>query len=153
MYTIKAFVDGKEYMLHNPRVKNLMVGDPYFEVGDNVNGQAEFSVYPTHPFYKYVKKLTTDVVFYKDGTEVFAGRVLYDDEELNGTKKVFVEGELAYLCDSVQRQAVYHNISVVNYLKAILDKHNSQVEKRKQFALGRVSVTDPNNSLYRYSNY
>ena len=153
MYTIKAFVDGKEYMLHNPRVKNLMVGDPYFEVGDNVNGQAEFSVYPTHPFYKYVKKLTTDVIFYKDGTEVFAGRVLYDDEELNGTKKVFVEGELAYLCDSVQRQAVYHNISVANYLKAILDNHNSQVEKRKQFALGRVSVTDPNNSLYRYSNY
>ena len=153
MYTIKAFVDGKEYMLHNPRVKNLMVGNPYFEVGDNVNGQAEFSVYPTHPFYKYVKKLTTDVIFYKDGVEVFAGRVLYDDEELNGTKKVFVEGELAYLCDSIQRQAVYHNISVVNYLKALLDNHNSQVEKRKQFALGRVSVTDPNDSLYRYSNY
>lgn len=153
MYTIKAFVDGKEYMLHNPRVKNLMVGNPYFEIGDNVNGQAEFSVYPTHPFYKYVKKLTTDIIFYKDGAEVFAGRVLYDDEELNGTKKVFVEGELAYLCDSIQRQAVYHNISVANYLKALLDNHNSQVEKRKQFVLGRVSVTDPNDSLYRYSNY
>ena len=29
MYTIKAFVDGKEYMIHNPRVKALIVGDPY----------------------------------------------------------------------------------------------------------------------------
>ena len=28
MYTIKAFVDGKEYMIHNPRVKALIVGDP-----------------------------------------------------------------------------------------------------------------------------
>ena len=38
MYTIKAFVDGKEYMIHNPRVKALIVGDPYYQKGDNVNG-------------------------------------------------------------------------------------------------------------------
>ncbi len=153
MYTIKAFADGKEYMIHNPRVKALMVGDPYYQKGDNVNGQAEFSVYPTHPYYQYVKKLTTDIIFYKDGVEKFAGRVLYDDEDSKGVKKVFVEGELAYFCDSVQRPAVYHNVSVKDYLKAVIDNHNSQVEERKQFTLGRVSVTDPNDSLYRYANW
>lgn len=153
MYTIKAFVDGKEYMIHNPRVKALIVGDPYYQKGDNVNGQAEFSVYPTHPYYQYVKKLTTDIVFYKDGVEKFAGRVLYDDEDSKGVKKVFVEGELAYFCDSIQRPTVYHNISVKNYLKTVIDNHNSQVEERKQFTLGRVSVTDPNDSLYRYANW
>ncbi|RGF89982.1 hypothetical protein DXA12_08230, partial [Ruminococcus sp. AM57-5] len=153
MYTIKAFVDGKEYMIHNPRVKALIVGNPYYQKGDNVNGQAEFSVYPTHPYYQYVKKLTTDIVFYKDGVEKFAGRVLYDDEDSKGVKKVFVEGELAYFCDSIQRPTVYHNISVKNYLKTVIDNHNSQVEERKQFTLGRVSVTDPNDSLYRYANW
>lgn len=153
MYTIKAFVDGKEYMIHNPRVKALIVGDPYYQKGDNVNGQAEFSVYPTHPYYQYVKKLTTDIVFYKDGVEKFAGRVLYDDEDSKGVKKVFVEGELAYFCDSIQRPTVYHNISVKNYLKTVIANHNSQVEERKQFTLGRVSVTDPNDSLYRYANW
>lgn len=153
MYTIKAFVDGKEYMIHNPRVKALIVGDPYYQKGDNVNGQAEFSVYPTHPYYQYVKKLTTDIVFYKDEVEKFAGRVLYDDEDSKGVKKVFVEGELAYFCDSIQRPTVYHNISVKNYLKTVIDNHNSQVEERKQFTLGRVSVTDPNDSLYRYANW
>lgn len=153
MYIIKAFVDGKEYTIHNPRVKALIVGDPYYQKGDNVNGQAEFSVYPTHPYYKYVKKLTTDIVFYKDGVEKFAGRVLYDDEDSKGVKKVFVEGELAYFCDSIQRPTVYHNISVKNYLKTVIDNHNSQVEERKQFTLGRVSVTDPNDSLYRYANW
>lgn len=153
MYTIKALVDGKEYMIYNPRVKALIVGDPYYQKGDNVNGQAEFSVYPTHPYYQYVKKLTTDIVFYKDGVEKFAGRVLYDDEDSKGVKKVFVEGELAYFCDSIQRPTVYHNISVKNYLKTVIDNHNSQVEERKQFTLGRVSVTDPNDSLYRYANW
>lgn len=154
MYTIKAFTaDGEEYTLHNPKIRNLIVGDPYYQKGDNVNGQAGFSVYPKHPYYQYVKKLTTDIVIYKDEVEKFAGRVLYDDQDSKGVKKVFVEGELAYFCDSVQRPAVYHNISVRDYVSKIIDNHNAQVETRKQFALGRVTVTDPNDSLYRYANW
>ncbi|MBN2952566.1 MAG: phage tail protein [Fusicatenibacter saccharivorans] len=153
MYTIKAFVDGKEYTLHNPKIRNLIVGDPYYQKGDNVNGQASFSVYPKHPYYQYVKKLTTDIVIYKDDVEKFAGRVLYDDQDSKGVKKVFVEGELAYFCDSVQRPNVYHNISVRDYVSKIIDNHNAQVEGRKQFTLGRVTVTDPNDSLYRYANW
>lgn len=153
MYTIKAFVDGKEYTLHNPKIRNLIVGDPYYQKGDNVNGQASFSVYPKHPYYQYVKKLTTDIVIYKDDVEKFAGRVLYDDQDSKGVKKVFVEGELAYFCDSVQRPNVYHNISVRDYVSKIINNHNAQVEERKQFTLGRVTVTDPNDSLYRYANW
>lgn len=97
MYTIKAYVDGMEYTLHDSRVKALTVGGkPYFEVGDNINGSASFSVYPNHPYYDKVKKLTTDIIFYRDDEPEFYGRVLYDDENFSGTKKVFVEGELAF---------------------------------------------------------
>ena len=83
----------------------------------------------------------------------FTERVLYDDENFSGTKKVFVEGELAFLCDSIQRPKVYHNISVKAYVQDLIDIHNSQVEERKQFTVGRVTVKDSNDSLYRYSNY
>ena len=152
MYIIKALVDGKYYTLHNPKVKILTVGDPYFETGDNINGKAEFTVYPNHPYYSKVKKLTTDIIIY-NGKEEFYGRVLYDDETFNGSKKVFVEGELAFFCDSVQRPKVYHNCPVRDYLQDIIDVHNSQVEERKQFVLGRVTVKDTNDSLYRYSNW
>ena len=154
MYTIKAYVDGTEYTLHDSRVKALTVGGkPYFEVGDNINGSASFSVYPNHPYYDKVKKLTTDIIFYRDDEPEFYGRVLYDDENFSGTKKVFVEGELAFLCDSIQRPKVYHNISVKAYVQDLIDIHNSQVEERKQFTVGRVTVKDSNDSLYRYSNY
>ena len=154
MYTIKAYVDGMEYTLHDSRVKALTVGGkPYFEVGDNINGSASFSVYPNHPYYDKVKKLTTDIIFYRDDEPEFYGRVLYDDENFSGTKKVFVEGELAFLCDSIQRPKVYHNISVKAYVQDLIDIHNSQVEERKQFTVGRVTVKDSNDSLYRYSNY
>ena len=154
MYTIKAYVDGEEYTIHDSRVKALTVGGkPYFEVGDNINGSASFSVYPNHPYYDKVKKLTTDIIFYRDDEPEFYGRVLYDDEDFSGTKKVFVEGELAFLCDSIQRPKVYHNISVKAYVQDLIDIHNAQVEERKQFTVGRVTVKDSNNSLYRYSNY
>ena len=154
MYTIKAFVDEKEYTIHDARVKALTVGgNPYFETGDNINGSASFSVYPTHPYYGKVKKLTTDIIIYRDDEPEFYGRVLYDDEDFSGTKKVFVEGELAFLCDSIQRPKVYHDISVKAYVQDLIDIHNSQVEERKQFVVGRVTVTDSNDSLYRYSNY
>lgn len=154
MYTIKAYVDGEEYTIHDSRVKALTVGGkPYFEVGDNINGSASFSVYPNHPYYDKVKKLTTDIIFYRDDEPEFYGRVLYDDEDFSGTKKVFVEGELAFLCDSIQRPKVYHNISVKAYVQDLIDIHNSQVEERKQFTVGCVTVKDSNDSLYRYSNY
>lgn len=150
----KAYVDGKEYTIHDARVKALTVGgNPYFEVGDNINGSATFKVFPTHPYYDKVKKLTTDIVIYRDDEPEFYGRVLYDDEDFSGTKKVFVEGELAFLCDSIQRPKVYHNISVKAYVQDLIDIHNAQVEERKQFVVGRVTVKDSNDSLYRYSNY
>lgn len=154
MYTIKAYVDGTEYTLHNSRVKALTLGGkPYFEIGDNINGSASFSVYPNHPHYDKIKKLTTDIIIYRDDEPEFYGRVLYDDEDFSGTKKVFVEGELAFLCDSIQRPKVYHNISVKAYVQDLIDIHNAQVEERKQFVVGRVTVKDSNDSLYRYSNY
>lgn len=153
MYTVKAFADGEEYVLHDPK-QNLYVGDGYFETGDNINGQAEFTVYPDHPDYEYVKKLTTDVVFYNDSVPEFYGRILYDDEDdFSGAKKVFCEGELAFFCDSIQPIKVYQDYTVKQYLQDLIDIHNSQVEERKQFVLGRVTVTDSNDSLYRYSNY
>lgn len=94
MYTIKAYVDSKEYTIHDARVKALTVGgNPYFEIGDNINGSATFKVFPTHPYYDKVTKLTTDIVIYRDDEPEFYGRVLYDDEDFSGTKKVFVEGE------------------------------------------------------------
>ena len=37
--------------------------------------------------------------------------------------------------------------------RILIDIHNAQVEERKQFVVGRVTVKDSNDSLYRYSNY
>lgn len=154
MYTVNAITAGKTYTIHNPKVKELMLaGNPYFEVGDNINGCMEFQMQPTHPYYDKVKRLVTDIYVYNDGEEQFAGRVLYDDSNMCNQKDVFVEGELAFLCDSIQRPARFQNITVRGFLERLIQSHNSQVEERKQFAVGIVTVTDSNDSLYRYTNW
>lgn len=153
MYTIVAVTDGKEYPLHNLKSRRLIVSEPYFEIGDNLNGQAEFKVFAGHPYYGKVKKLTTDIIIRNGSKDMFYGRVLYDDEDSNGTKQVFVEGELAFLCDSIQRPREYHNIGVRDYLTNVIKIHNDQVEARKHFTVGRVTVEDANDSLYRFSNW
>ena len=153
MYTIVAVVEGKEYPLHNTKSRRLILGDPYFEIGDNLNGQAEFKVYPGHPYYDKVKKLTTDIIIRNNEEDEFYGRILYDDEDSKGVKQIFVEGELAFLCDSIQRPRVYHNIGVRDYLTNVIKIHNDQVETRKHFTVGRVTVEDANDSLYRFSNW
>lgn len=55
--------------------------------------------------------------------------------------------------DSSTIYGEYHNISVRDFLKVIIDNHNSQVTEDKQFQVGDVTVIDNNDSLYRYLGY
>ena len=60
---------------------------------------------------------------------------------------------MSFLSDSLQPQAEYHDMTPEQMLGAFLDIHNSQVEDRKKIYLGIVTITDPNDSLYRYTNF
>ena len=65
----------------------------------------------------------------------------------------YCEGELAFLNDSTQPQAEYHNMTVRGFLQALIDIHNAKVGDNRKFTLGAATVTDSNDSLYRYTNY
>ncbi len=64
---------------------------------------------------------------------------------------VVIQGELSYLADTIQRPAEYHDMSVRGFIQTLLDNHNAQ--SAETFELGVVNITDPNDSLYRYTNY
>lgn len=150
MYQITC--DG--YVLHDTRLeKDYRVTSPKCKLKVNNTGTLTFEINPEHPYYSVIKKLKSEITLTQDGEWVFSGRVLNDDKDFNNIKKIEVEGELAYLVDSNQRQAEYHDLSVSEYFTTLINKHNSMVESKKQFQVGQVTVTDSNNSLYRYSNY
>lgn len=145
--------DGNKYVLHDERHEELQLLNPECSLKLNTAGTLSFDIAPTHPYYNSIKKLSSEVSFYQDNDWIFTGRVLNDEADFNNIKHIECEGELAYLLDSNQRQEEYHDISVHDYFETLINKHNAMVEPHKQFEVGQVTVTDPNDSLYRFSNF
>lgn len=147
-----------EYILHDARVPELKVIQPKCSLALNKTGSLTFYIAPNHPYYDKVKKHTSEITLYQDNKILFRGRVLNDEIDFDNIKSVECEGELAYFLDSIQRGKEYHldggsdNV-IETYLKSLVDIHNSQVDDRKKFTVGTVTVTDSNNYLYKISNY
>ena len=124
--------------------------------GINVIDSFTFDIYPNNPGYKQIYPLKTRVEVENSltGRVEFIGRVLIAKPSLASTGElkmsVICESELGYLMDSSVTYAEYHNISVKDYLKKLIDNHNSQVDENKRF---KVGIVDVKSNLYRYWGY
>ena len=83
--------------------------------------------------------------------EIFYGEVREITDNIDFTKHIYAVGELAFLFDSIQPQKVYQ-CSPLQMFTEIINIHNSQVEQKKQFKVGEVSVTDANDYVYHFTN-
>lgn len=134
-------------------MENLKLISPKLTLEDNAAGSFSMTVPITNVGYNLIKRLTTDISVRKNGREIWAGRVLTEDNDYWNNRILYCEGELAFLNDSTQPQAEYHNMTVRGFLQALIDIHNAKVGDNRKFTLGVVTVTDSNDSLYRYTNY
>ena len=154
MYQIMC--DG--YVLHNSVIDELKVIGAKCSLEVNKTGLLTFQIAPTHPYYDKIKKHTSEIKLYQDDRVLFCGRVLNDEITFENIKNIECEGELSYFLDSIQRGKEYHldgssdNV-IETYLRDVVAIHNSQVDTSKQFSVGFVNITDPNNYLYKISNY
>lgn len=83
--------------------------------------------------------------------EIFYGEVREITDNIDFTKHIYAVGELAFLFDSIQPQKVYQ-CSPLQMFTEIINIHNSQVEQKKQFKVGEVSITDANDYVYHFTN-
>ena len=147
-----------DYVLHDSVIDELKVIGAKCNLEVNKTGSLTFQIASTHPYYDKIKKHTSEIKLYQDDRVLFCGRVLNDEITFENIKNIECEGELSYFLDSIQRGKEYHleggveNV-IETYLKDIVAIHNSQVDERKQFSVGLVNITDPNNYLYKISNY
>lgn len=139
--------------IHDLRDEELVLLDPQATLEVNTAGSFSFKMPPTHPQYDLPKKMRSCIEIWHDDELIFAGRPTTDTVDFYNRKNIECEGQLAYLNDSVQRPAEYHNMTVRGYLETLIEVHNSQVDESRQFEVGIVTVTDTNDSLYRYTNY
>lgn len=142
----EVYADG--HLLYSDRIENLKIVSPKADLEVNKTGKFTFTIWPNHPYYNLIYKLKTIVTIWQDDYLMFRGRVLDDEFGFHNERKIVCEGHLAFLLDSFIRPYTYTG-SIEGYLGMLLDAHNSQVDEDKQFVLGKVTVTDPNNTITR----
>lgn len=137
-----------QWLLHDDRLEELKVLSPQLVLEVNKTGSLTFSIYPDHPYYNNIAKLKTIITVYQDDLLLFRGRVLNDEKGFWNEKQVVCEGQLAFLLDSIQRPYNFTG-SVLEYFTQLISNHNAMVEVEKQFVVGNVTVTDPNDYIVR----
>ena len=148
MYTVR--LDDKK--IYDARIDDLKLIEPVIELEENNAGSFSFTIQDNHPSYNDIKRRKSIIKVYEDDEIIFAGMVYEIEEDFYKNKKVYCEGELSYLNDTIQRPAEYHDMTVRGLLETYIENHNAQVEPEKQFKLGMVTVKDPNDSIYCYTN-
>lgn len=150
MYVINNMVDGKTYRLHDQRDRELRVIEPRLTLTLNRTGKLTFRIPSSHMYYDTIRKLKSVIQVLEDGELIYEGRALSDESNFHNTKDIICEGSMAYMIDSIQRPfSITGNIH--DFLAEMIERHNGQVEERKQFLLGRVNVADENNEMKRES--
>ena len=142
----KVYCDGQ--LLYHSKLESLQIFNPSLELELNKTGSFEFTVYPQHPRYNLIKKLKSIITVYQDDFLLFRGRVLDDEIGKLNNKTVVCEGDKAFLLDSIQRPYDFTG-SITDFLSMLITNHNAQVEQEKRFTLGKVTVTDANDTIVR----
>lgn len=144
--------------------------NPKITMEDCAAGSLEFTIPPGNIGYDIIKPMTTDIIVYSDSDEIWRGRVLNESIDFYKRKKLYCEGELAFLNDTIQPPHEYsastgtdtayitYGTTVRSFLEAIIKIHNENAPSNRQFAVGIVDVEDgdeqdDNDSILRYTNY
>lgn len=141
-----------ERALYYPGDEEAVILETQLELALNDAGSLEFLLPSGNPEYENIQNRQSMIQVLKDEDEIFCGEVRRCGKDQNNLKECLVIGELAFLHDSIQPQAEYHDLTTRQMLETWLNIHNSQVEERKRFYVGIVTVHDTNDSLYRYTN-
>ena len=128
--------------------------NPQVDLAVNAAGTFTFTMYPSHPCYELTDNTKSIVQIVKDGEAepLFRGRVLSAELGFYNEKKVICEGELAFLCDTIQQNYDYSEgesrKTIHELLTFFIQRHNEKagIDNIHSFKIGIVNVTDGDNS-------
>ena len=143
-------MDGESFCASN--FEHSQVLNPKVVLEANKSGSLTFTLMPDHPYYDSIVFRQSIFDVYQNGKQIFEGIAVSESTDFMNRKTIVCEGELTFLNDSVQRQAVYQNQTITSLLAAYLAVHNAQADESKQFSVGIVTV-DGGSNIYRYTNY
>lgn len=147
----KVLIDG--LVAYKPGSKSYSLLKANLDLETGFAAKFTFTVPPTNPIQSRIKNLSSIVQVFRDDKEIFYGSVRnMTGQDRYKNKSYEALSALSWLSDSVQEQDEFHNKTVRQFLETLIARHNDKVEARKKFEVGTVTVTDPNDSLYRFTN-
>lgn len=139
-------------LIHDLRVNGLKLFEPKLSHEINKAGSFVFTVYPSHPYVSMIgKKLKPIITIEDESGVIWRGRVLNTEGGFYNQEQCTCEGELAFFNDSIVRTYDYSG-ELAGYFELLINQHNDQVDEEKQFKVGNVTVTDPNDYVHFSSN-
>ena len=146
---IAIYADGKK--IYDPRIEKLQLEEAELSQTKNKAGSITFTIPAAHTYAQNpIIPGITHIVVKEDEEIVFKGRITKNNPNFFDDSECTAEGDLAYLNDTVVRPYEYAG-SPREYFAFLIEQHNTQVEKERQFAVGRVTVADPNDYIVRSS--
>lgn len=151
--------------------KDITVLDPVCDLEDSKAGSFTFKLPLNHWLYDCLEKKRTLVTIWRDkGNEnkekiIFEGVVTSAERDFYKNKKVYCEGFATFLNDTCQPRKEYFNISMKEYVGALIDNHNSKYSTRdRKFEVvweddniplfpEKETTSDSDNSIYEVTQY
>lgn len=126
---------------------------PIIKMEANKAGSVEFTMLPRHPFYDTLSIMKTRIDVYRDEELIFSSRVLSNDTDTYKQRKVYCEGALAYLVDSIFGPSKGTR-TAEEHFRLLIDSHNAQVEDTKKFTVGSIEIDEKAEShIFGEDNY
>lgn len=130
-----------DILLYNPLDKDYFLINAKLEQELNTSGTLSLTIPQANPSYGLAKLMKSEVKLYEDDELIFCGRPYAPSYDLYKDNELTIEGELAYLNDSVYSPFSYSG-NVANFFTSLINNHNSQVDDRRKFVVGNITVTN-----------
>lgn len=149
MSLFRVFVDGA--LFYHPKLSQLAITQAQIkEDAENIDSLTLSAPF-NHPYLERIKPMASTIVCKKDEQVVFEGRALDDGSDFYNTHTWTCESALAYLKDTLQPPFDYKG-TLKGLLEFFIENHNANVEEKKRFIIGNVTVTDSNDYIHYSSS-
>lgn len=148
----KVYCDDKLIYNDAHPIPETQLVDPKLILETNNAGSFEFTMPTTNSGYEYLTLMKSTITVFRDEKEIWSGRPLSEDQSFYNQRIVYCEGELAYLNDTNQPQREYTNVSLYQFIKNVLDIHNSKVPDNRKIYISSETISTGEIS-YRYTQF
>lgn len=105
---------------------DMRVSNPILELQDSAAGSFRFTLPKPHFMYDKIVEKLTEITVKDDDEIIFEGSIYSNEKDWYMNKQVIAEGYPAYLNDTTQPRREFFNVSMKDYLKALLEVHNEK---------------------------